>query len=37
MGRRRHGLIFIRRALRDSLRRTVARFGVEAQEDAGLR
>jgi hypothetical protein len=29
--------IFIRRALRDSLRRTVQRFVVEAQEDAGLR
>jgi polyketide cyclase/dehydrase/lipid transport protein len=29
--------IFIRRALRDSLRRTMARFAVEAQEDAGLR
>ena len=29
--------IFIRRALRDSLRRTVARFEVEAQEEAGLR
>ena len=30
-------VIFIRRALRDSLRRTIARFEVEAQEDAGLR
>ena len=30
-------VIFIRRALRDSLRRTIARFGVEAQEEAGLR
>jgi Polyketide cyclase / dehydrase and lipid transport len=29
--------IFIRRALRDSLRRTMARFEVEADEDAGLR
>jgi Polyketide cyclase / dehydrase and lipid transport len=29
--------IFIRRALRDSLRRTIQRFAVEAQEDAGLR
>jgi hypothetical protein len=29
--------IFIRRALRDSLRRTIARFEVEAHEDAGLR
>jgi hypothetical protein len=29
--------IFIRRALRDSLRRTVARFEVEAEEEAGLR
>jgi hypothetical protein len=29
--------IFIRRALRDSLRRTMARFEVEAGEDAGLR
>ena len=29
--------IFIRRALRDSLRRTVSRFAVEAEEDAGLR
>ena len=29
--------IFIRRALRDSLRRTIARFAVEAEEDAGLR
>ena len=30
-------VIFIRRALRDSLRRTDPRFGVEAQEEAGLR
>lgn len=30
-------VIFIRRALRDALRRTVTRFGVEAQEEAGLR
>ncbi len=30
-------VIFIRRALRDSLRRTVARFGVEAEDEAGLR
>ena len=29
--------IFIRRALRDSLRRTLTRFGVEAEEEAGLR
>ena len=29
--------IFIRRALRDSLRRTIARFGVEAEDEAGLR
>ena len=29
--------LFIRRALRDSLRRTVARFEVEAEEEAGLR
>jgi len=29
--------IFIRRALRDSLRRTIERFAVEAHEDAGLR
>ncbi len=29
--------IFIRRALRDSLRRTMARFEVEAEEEAGLR
>jgi Polyketide cyclase / dehydrase and lipid transport len=29
--------LFIRRALRDSLRRTVARFRVEAEEEAGLR
>jgi hypothetical protein len=30
-------VIFIRRALRDSLRRTIERYGVEAQEEAGLR
>ena len=30
-------VIFIRRALRDSLRRTLARFAVEAEEEAGLR
>jgi Polyketide cyclase / dehydrase and lipid transport len=30
-------LLFIRRALRDSLRRTMARFRVEAEEEAGLR
>ena len=29
--------IFIRRALRDSLRRTIARFAVEAEDEAGLR
>jgi Polyketide cyclase / dehydrase and lipid transport len=29
--------IFIRRALRDSLRRTLLRFATEAEEDAGLR
>jgi hypothetical protein len=29
--------IFIRRALRDSLRRTIQRFEVEAEEEAGLR
>jgi hypothetical protein len=29
--------IFIRRAIRDSLRRTLARFAVEAEEEAGLR
>jgi hypothetical protein len=29
--------LFIRRALRDSLRRTLFRFGVEAEEEAGLR
>ena len=29
--------IFIRRALRDALRRTLARFAVEAEEEAGLR
>jgi inactivated superfamily I helicase len=30
-------LIFIRRAVRDSLRRTLFRFGVEAEEEAGMR
>jgi hypothetical protein len=30
-------VIFIRRALRDALRRTVRRFEVEAEEEAGLR
>jgi Polyketide cyclase / dehydrase and lipid transport len=30
-------VIFIRRAIRDSLRRTLARFAVEAEEEAGLR
>ena len=29
--------IFIRRALRDSLRRTLTRFAVEAEDEAGLR
>jgi Polyketide cyclase / dehydrase and lipid transport len=29
--------IFIRRAIRDSLRRTLFRFSVEAEEEAGLR
>lgn len=29
--------LFIRRALRDSLRRTLTRFEIEAQEEAGLR
>ena len=29
--------IFIRRALRDALRRTLCRFAVEAEEEAGLR
>ncbi len=29
--------IFIRRAIRDSLRRTLSRFAVEAEEEAGLR
>jgi Polyketide cyclase / dehydrase and lipid transport len=29
--------LFIRRALRDALRRTLARFAVEAEEEAGLR
>jgi uncharacterized membrane protein len=30
-------VIFIRRALRDALRRTLRRFRVEAEEDAGVR
>ena len=30
-------LIFVRRALRDSLRRTLGRFAVEAEDEAGLR
>jgi hypothetical protein len=30
-------VVFIRRALRDSLRRTLRRFAVEAEEEAGLR
>ncbi len=30
-------VVFIRRALRDSLRRTITRFRVEAQDEAGLR
>lgn len=29
--------VFIRRALRDSLRRTVQRFAIEAEDEAGLR
>jgi Polyketide cyclase / dehydrase and lipid transport len=29
--------LFIRRALRDSLQRTVGRFAVEAEDEAGLR
>jgi len=29
-------LIFIRRSLRDSIRRTLQRFAIEAKEDAGL-
>jgi hypothetical protein len=29
--------IFIRRALRDALRRTLFRFGVEAEEEVALR
>ena len=29
--------VFIRRAIRDSLRRTLTRFAVEAEEEAGLR
>ena len=30
-------VLFIRRAIRDSLRRTLFRFAVEAEEEAGLR
>ena len=30
-------VLFIRRALRDALRRTLRRFAVEADEEAGLR
>jgi hypothetical protein len=30
-------VVFIRRAIRDSLRRTLTRFSVEAEEEAGLR
>ena len=30
-------MLFIRRALRDALGRTLRRFAVEAQEEAGLR
>jgi hypothetical protein len=30
-------VLFIRRALRDSLRRTLGRFAVEAEDEAGLR
>jgi hypothetical protein len=30
-------VLFIRRALRDSLRRTLSRFAVEAEDEAGLR
>jgi hypothetical protein len=30
-------VLFIRRALRDSLQRTVGRFAVEAEDEAGLR
>ena len=30
-------LLFVRRALRDALRRTVRRYAVEAEEEAGLR
>ena len=30
-------MLFIRRALRDALRRTLRRFAIEAEEDAGLR
>jgi hypothetical protein len=30
-------VLFIRRAVRDSLRRTLLRFAVEAEEEAGLR
>jgi len=29
--------LFIRRALRDSLKRTLYRFSVEAEDEAGLR
>ncbi len=29
--------IFIRRALRDALRRTLFRFAIEAEDEAGLR
>ena len=29
--------IFIRRALRDALRRTLVRFAIEAEDEAGLR
>jgi hypothetical protein len=30
-------VVFIRRALRDSLRRTLGRFAIEAEDEAGLR
>jgi hypothetical protein len=30
-------VLFVRRALRDALRRTLRRFAVEAEEEAGLR
>ena len=30
-------LLFVRRAVRDALRRTVRRYAVEAEEEAGLR